>query len=113
MCVTADLVFTLREKPHPRFTRRDNDLVFRANISLLAALTGVTVQVLTLDGRTLPIAVNTIVQPGYTQTVAGEGMPNPRDPSGKRGDLVIEFDISFPKALSIPQKQLLQKALTK
>ncbi len=57
---------------------------------------------------------HTPLRPGYTQTVPGEGMPNPKDPTGKtRGDLIIEFDIVFPKVLSAAQKQLLQKALGK
>lgn len=137
--VPSDLVFTLREKPHPRFVRRGDDLVYRAPVTLLQALTGVTVEVLTLDGRTLPIAVNNIVQPGYSQAVAGEGMPNPKaaaqaqaaaangaaaaangaapapaaDGAKARGDLIIEFDIAFPKALSIAQKTQLTKALGK
>src|SRR4051794_28253561 len=36
--VPSDLVFTLRDKPHPRFTRRDNDLVHRTTVTLLEAL---------------------------------------------------------------------------
>jgi len=108
--VPSDLVFTLREQPHPRFTRRDNDLVFKPTVTLLQALAGLTVEVLTLDGRTLSIAVNQIIHPGSVQTVENEGMPNPRDPS-RRGHLLIEFDIVFPKVLSPQQKLQLTKIL--
>lgn len=61
-CVTGDIIFVLREKPHPRFTRNKNDLHFTANITLLEALTGVTVEIETLNGRKVPIAVNEIVR---------------------------------------------------
>jgi len=108
----SDLVFTLREKPHPLFTRRENDLVYRAPITLLQALTGTTIDVHTLDGRTLPIAIHQIVQPGSSEVVPNEGMPHPRDPK-QRGNLIIEFDISFPKVLTPQQKQSITKILNK
>jgi len=106
----GDLVFILTEKPHPRFTRRSNNLHYTATISLAQALTGCTVEVLTLDRRTLPIAINQIVSPGYTQSVVGEGLPNPKDPK-KSGDLILEFKIIFPTTLSDHQKATLAKVL--
>jgi len=106
----SDLVLTLREKPHPRFARRDNDLVYVAPITLLDSLCGTTLSILTLDARTLAIAVNQIVHPGFVQRVVGEGMPLAKDPT-KRGDLLIEFEISFPKVLTPAQKQALAKIL--
>jgi len=107
---TSDLVLTVREKPHPRFSRRDNDLVFVATVTLVEALCGTTLSIGTLDGRTLAIAVNQIVHPGFTQRVVGEGMPWARDPT-KRGDLLIDFQIDFPKVLTPQQKQALAKIL--
>ena len=105
--VTGDVVLLLKEKPHPRFKRVKNDLYFTANISLAQALCGMTVTVPTLDGRTLPIAVNEVVRPGMQKTVPGEGMPLVADPS-RRGNLIISFDIAFPEALSEDQKTSLQ-----
>ena len=103
----GDVVLLLKEKPHPRFKRVKNDLYFTANISLAQALCGMTVTVPTLDGRTLPIAVNEVVRPGMQKTVPGEGMPLVADPS-RRGNLIISFDIAFPEALSEDQKTSLQ-----
>jgi len=107
---TSDLVLTLLEKPHPRFARRHDDLVYRATVSLLSALTGCTVQVLTLDQRTLPIAINQIISPGYVHVVENEGMPLPREPT-RRGNLLIEFTITFPETLTPSQKVALSRVL--
>jgi DnaJ-class molecular chaperone len=48
--------------------------------------------------------------PGYTKTVPDEGMPYANDPT-KLGDLVIEFNIVFPRTLSQDKKAMLRKAL--
>ena len=49
-----------------------------------------------------------IVSPGYTKVVPGEGLPKE---SGGFGDLVLEFDIVFPKSLRPEQKMLLKAGL--
>jgi DnaJ-class molecular chaperone len=105
---TGDVVFILREKPHPRFTRSKNDLNYSANLTLSQALTGVTINIPTLDGRTLPIAINQIVTPGSSKRVAGEGMPIPK---GGCGNLNISFNVSFPDELSEDQKSSIKDAL--
>lgn len=51
--VPADIVFILNTKPHPRFEREGDDLVYTATVPLVDALTGVSVSIPTLDGRTL------------------------------------------------------------
>lgn len=106
---TGDIVFILRTKPHPRFTRRGNDLVFLANITLLQALTGTTLDVETLDRRVIPVALNELCVPGGNKIVAGEGLPNPK--TGVKGNLIIEFNITFPQQLTYEQKNGIKKIL--
>lgn len=36
--ILADLVFKIKEVPHPQFKRRDNDLVYTAKVKLANAL---------------------------------------------------------------------------
>lgn len=100
---TGDIVFILKEKPHPHFRRVKNDLYFTANISLLDALTGVTVSIKTLDGRVVPIPVNEIVRPGLLKRVPDEGMPLASNPK-QRGNLIIDFNVTYPESLSDQQK---------
>ena len=106
----ADLVFILDEKPHSTFTRDGNDLVVTQMISLVEALTGYTVHLTTLDGRSLTIPINNVINPDYEEVVPKEGMPIPKDPS-KRGNLRIKFKIKFPTRLTDEQKSGIKKPL--
>jgi DnaJ family protein B protein 13 len=106
----GDVVLRLRERPHPFFKRKGNDLQHTAQITLSQALIGCTVPVRTLDGRIIPISVSDIVSPNTVKRVKGEGMPSARNPS-VRGDLILAFDIQFPKSLTLAQKEGLRTVL--
>lgn len=108
--IPADLVFIIDEKPHKVFTRDGNDLVVTQKISLAEALSGYTVRLITLDGRTLTIPINNVIYPNYEEVVPGEGMPLPKDPS-KKGNLRIKFAIKFPTRLTPEQKAGIKKLL--
>ncbi|CAI0461066.1 unnamed protein product [Linum tenue] len=108
--IPADLVFIIDEKPHPVFTRDGNDLVVSQKISLAEALTGYTVHLTTLDGRSLTIPVNNVIHPTYEEVVSREGMPIPKDPS-RRGNLRVKFNIRFPTRLTTEQKAGIKKLL--
>lgn len=107
--VPADIVFILGERPHPLYRREGDDLVYTAQISLLQALTDCTVDVVTLDGRTLSVGCNEVISPGFSKTVAGEGMPGR---SGIKGNLKITFQITFPKSFSQGEKRQLSTLLS-
>ncbi|NWX93271.1 DJB13 protein, partial [Nothoprocta pentlandii] len=108
--IPADITFVVHEKPHPRFKRAGDDLIYVATIPLVKALVGCAVAVRTLDGRLLNIPVNDVVHPAYCKVVPAEGMPLPQAPA-RRGDLVIRFDVVFPKQLTPHKKKLLKMAL--
>ncbi|XP_031712867.1 dnaJ homolog subfamily B member 13 isoform X1 [Anarrhichthys ocellatus] len=109
--IPADMVFILQQKSHPLFIRQHNDLIYKAHITLKMALTGFSVDVQTLDGRLISIPINDIVHPSYNKVVTGEGMPLSQDPS-QRGNLILAFDIQFPKKLSAERKHLIRQALS-
>lgn len=106
----ADLVFIIDEKPHSTFTRDGNDLIVTHRITLAEALTGYTVRLTTLDGRSLTIPINNVISPDYEEVVPREGMPVPKDPS-KKGNLRIKFNIKFPTRLNAEQKAGIKKCL--
>ncbi|ONK68914.1 uncharacterized protein A4U43_C05F17350 [Asparagus officinalis] len=108
--IPADIVFIIDEKPHSVFKRDGNDLILTQKISLAEALTGYTVLVNTLDGRSLTIPVNNIIHPEYEEVVRGEGMPIPKDPS-RKGNLRIKFNIKFPTRLTPEQRAGLKRLL--
>jgi DnaJ-class molecular chaperone len=106
---TGDIVFVLKEKAHPRFTRQKNDLHYTASVSLTEALIGTTVEVQTLDLRVLPIAITDMVRPNTPKVVPGEGMP--KVGGSGHGDLIINFDIQFPDMLTETQKSRIAEIL--
>jgi len=108
--IPADIQFVLEEKPHSRFKREGNDLVYRHRVKLKDALLGTRVEVLTLDERRLAIPINRVISPNYTHRVSGEGMPISKTNGEKKGDLLITFDIEFPNQLTEKQKQAISEA---
>ena len=120
----GDLVFVLEDAPHAQFERDGHDLVYRVRVPLVHALTGCSVDVQTLDGRLLHVSVHDVVFPGFEKVVRGEGMPAPGGPSlpghgrppppgrqRSRGDLIIRFDVDFPRRLSQMQRHALRAIL--
>lgn len=108
--IPSDLIFIIDEKPHSLFKRDGNDLIVTQKISLVEALTGYTVQLTTLDGRTLTVPINSVISPTYEEVIKGEGMPIPKEPS-KRGNLRIKFNIKFPSKLTTEQKSGLKRLI--
>ncbi|KAM9770797.1 dnaJ homolog subfamily B member 1b [Menidia menidia] len=97
--IPADVVFVLKDKPHPVFKRDGSDVVYTAKISLRDALCGCTVNAPTLEGRTVTVSTTDVVHPGLKRRVSGEGLPYPKRPD-RRGDLIVEYDVKFPERLT-------------
>lgn len=103
-----DLVFVIKEKPHPVFTREGDNLVINAKIKLRQALTGFVLKQAGIDGREVALNVRDVVQPGTERRIAGAGMPRKQ---GGRGDMIVRFKIEFPSSLSESQKATLNSCL--
>ena len=109
--IASDIVFEIAEAKHARFSRRGDELVYRRSVTLTEALVGLKVRVLALDGSTVEVDVSEGgIYPGLTRVVKGKGMPVSKR-EGQFGDLIIEFDVVFPKTkLTQAQKQLILDA---
>ena len=112
----GDLIFTIREIPHEHFHRdgnhkdvdvASNNLYYTAHISLCQALAGCTLRVPTLHGKTLLIPCPEVIHPNYEKRIKREGIPI-SDQKIRRGDLIIKFNILFPKVLTLESKQQLK-----
>ncbi|KAE9003913.1 hypothetical protein PF011_g12692 [Phytophthora fragariae] len=106
-----DIVFVIRQKPHNKFQRDGDNLLYHAKLSLRDALLGSgTLTIKTLDGREVPVPLGGVVAPGTQMVIAGEGMPLQKRPSQRR-NLVVEFDVQFPTKLTEAQKNMVRQAL--
>lgn len=106
----GDLIFIVEEKPHAIFKRNGNDLVVHQRILLVEALTGKTLDLMTLDGRILTVPITEIVRPGHEVVIPNEGMPVSKEPT-KKGNLRIKFDVKFPSRLTSEQKHDIKRVL--
>ena len=118
----GDVVFEIEQKPHARFTRRDDDLLYNADIELVTALAGGTIYIEHLDDRWLSVDIlpGEAISPSkswvekfplcspkfyYLHTdleiradsvkmIRGQGMPSYRHHDF--GNIYIKFNVKFP-----------------
>lgn len=102
----GDLYVFLNIKPHERFQREGDDIIFELPVSMTQAALGAELEVPTLEGsENLRIPEGT--QPGTFFRLRGKGMPRLR--GGGRGDQRVLVKVVVPKRLSAREKQLLQE----
>lgn len=95
----GDVVFEIEQKPHARFHRQEDDLIYNAEIDLLTALAGGKLYIEHLDERWLDVEIipGECIAPGAIKVVRGQGMPSFRHHD--YGNLYIKFDVKFPTRL--------------
>lgn len=108
--IAADIVFVVNEKPHSFFKREGNNLEYTARVCLRDALCGGSIPIPTIEGETLTLSLEEIVNPNTVKVLSGHGMPISKAP-GRRGDLIVNFDIKFPTELAPACKELITSAL--
>lgn len=109
--IPADIVIILKDKKHKDFTRdKSNNLIYKAKISLRDALCGAEITIPTINGQVRRLYIQNTIQPSDVRTIQGEGLPQPKNPS-QRGNLLVQFEIDFPKELSGAQKDMLRDIL--
>ncbi|KIH93989.1 hypothetical protein SPBR_05860 [Sporothrix brasiliensis 5110] len=93
----GDVVFEIEQKPHARFTRRDDDLLYNCDIELVTALAGGTIYIEHLDDRWLSVDIlpGEAISPNAVRMVRGQGMPTYRHHDF--GNLYIKFNVKFPE----------------
>ncbi len=105
----GDVHVSIIVENHKDFQRVDNDLVKEVTINAFDALLGTSVEIETIDKKTLSVNVPAGIQMGTTLSVPGYGMPILNNAS-QRGRLIIPINIKIPTLLTEEQKELLKKA---
>lgn len=109
--IAADIVFIIKDKPHPTFKRDGSNIKYTHKISLKDALTcNTTVKVPTLRGEIINLPINEIIKPSTQKVIPQKGLPHTKDHT-KFGDLIVNFDIVFPDTLSQDSRQMVSQAL--
>jgi DnaJ family protein A protein 2 len=96
----GDLMVEIFIEKDKDFIRKGADLVYKVEISLLQALTGLSFVITHLDGRQILIKTKEgdVIKPLVLKTVKELGMPFYMSPY-RYGNLYIDFNINFPGAL--------------
>ena len=108
--IPQDIVFVVKEKPHPLFTRDGNDLYYMASITLKEALVGTTLSIPTIDKVVIPYKLPGVTTPKTEVRIPDHGMPISKTPR-QYGDLIVRFNIEFPSELPPKNKQKLSDLL--
>jgi molecular chaperone DnaJ len=104
----GDIHLTVNVQPHKFFQRSGDDLNCTLNLNCIDAMIGKTIEIQTLDNKTLELSVKPGMQHGQVMAAAGYGMPKMSD-NRYRGRLLININIVVPNNLSEAQKQILKE----
>lgn len=107
----SDLIIHIKQLNHTSYTRKENDLLIKKQITLDEALFGLTFYFYHPDGRTLHIQLKGGVTPkNNLRALTGAGMPIKGD-SFTYGKLFIYFEIVFPTTEQLAVHETLGKKL--
>jgi len=96
----GDVEIEMRILPDELWSRDGTTLFYKHSMTLADALCGKIIDIDTFDNRTLSIPINMVVAPGDSKVVPGEGLNG--------GELVLCFDVEFPKTLTPAQKKTIK-----
>ncbi|CEF66405.1 DnaJ domain and Chaperone DnaJ, C-terminal domain and HSP40/DnaJ peptide-binding domain-containing protein [Strongyloides ratti] len=107
--IPADVVFVIRDKPHPCFKREGADLIHVHKLTLKEALLGTQFEITSLEGQKIPIVIDHIIKPNFHKKIENQGLPSPK--TGQKGSIIVKFDIKFPDTLSTQAKNAINEFL--
>lgn len=96
--IAGDIYIRIQIKKHKTFIRKGADLAIIKNISLVEALSGVSIEIEHLDKKkyTLATAPGEIISNNEFKVIKKLGMPFYKDQMSY-GNLIVEFKVDFPK----------------
>ena len=103
----GDLLVNVIVREHPRYRREGTSLIVEREVSVWDALLGASIEIQTLDRKTLSMNLLPGTQPDTVMSCKGEGLPNMR--TRQRGNLLIKIKVSIPKILQPEQINLIQQ----
>lgn len=107
---TGEIHIIITVANHECFKRDKLDLIYNKTITLKEALCGFHVEILHLSGKKFALNNATklfVIYPEYKKVVPSLGMNR----GNETGNLIIIFNVEFPKELTNEQIQLLKEAL--
>ena len=101
----GNLYIVVGVKENPKFTRQGEHLVGTLQLTMVQAALGATIEIDTLDQKTVPVEVKHGTQNGDRIVLEELGLP--RVGRKSRGNLYLDVHVSIPKRLTKRQEELL------
>jgi curved DNA-binding protein len=103
----GDLYVRIHVTPHPRYTRKGDDLYTAHTIDLFTAILGGSTIVDTLSGQ-VKVKIPAGTQNGKTIRIKGKGMPV-YGKTNISGDLYVQLQVHIPETLTDRQRELFEQ----
>ncbi|KAJ7035015.1 hypothetical protein C8F04DRAFT_547929 [Mycena alexandri] len=105
----GDVVLRVRSRKNKGgWRRKEGSLYWRETIGVDEALLGFDRNLTHLDGHIVRLQRKGVTQPGFVQTIEGEGMPHFERPTF--GDLYVEYNVVLPIEISPQTRRKLTEA---
>jgi curved DNA-binding protein len=104
---SGDLIVNILIKNNTEFSRDGTNLVLERKISVWDAILGTSIEIKTLDHKTLNITIPAGTQPETMLRITGEGLPHMRN--RVRGNLFLKIKIEIPRNINQQNRQLVEK----
>ena len=103
----GDLLVNVIIRPHTDFVREGTSIITEKEISAWDAILGTSLNIETLDKKTLSITIPAGTQPDTVMRITGEGLPQMR--TRQRGHLLVKIKVVIPKNLNKEQIETVKK----
>jgi molecular chaperone DnaJ len=100
---SGDLYVTIRIKPHPYFTRKGLDLVYKTTINFAQATLGAEIEVPALTNKKI-VRVPPGTQSGTILRLRGEGIKS----GAGQGDELVQVTVRTPEKLTYKERKLIE-----
>ena len=103
----GDLLVNVIVREHSRYKREGTSLIVEREVSVWDALLGASIEIQTLDRKTLSMSLPPGTQPDTVMSCKGEGLPNMR--TKQRGNLLIRIKVVVPRVINPEQINLIRQ----
>ena len=103
--IPGNLIINVLQVEHDKFERVGDDLFFDLEIPVMKAVLGCTIDVTTIDGKTIAAKIPPLTENGTQLRFKGYGMPHFN--SDRRGNMIGVVRLVMPEKIDEEDKKLL------
>ena len=106
--IPGDIQVLIEEEPNDTFVRDGNNVIYNLLLDFPTATLGGSVDIPTIDGKSVRIKIEPGTQPGKTLRLRVKGLPEVQGYGYGMGDLVVNISVYVPKTLSKSEKEIIE-----